>query len=120
TIFNISSSYHGATVRQELIISGDKGEIRVNDFVMPYCGSFVYGKVVDSLKVTISSGFLPLVEKQERRIVFDDYQHHQMLKCFQQSIDGARDESWWDSQHLMLRTVSMIEHIKEKAVVINV
>ncbi|MGF1681195.1 Gfo/Idh/MocA family protein [Photobacterium minamisatsumaniensis] len=120
TIFNLSSSYRGATVRQGLVISGDKGEIRVSDFVMPYCGSFVYGKTRDSLKVTISSGFLPLIEKQEKHIAFSDHQHHQMLKGFQSYMSSGRNESLSDYQHLMLRTIAMMERVKEKAIVINV
>ncbi|WP_445495773.1 Gfo/Idh/MocA family protein [Photorhabdus sp. SF281] len=67
--FSMAASYRGSTSRQEVTISGEKGEISIQDFVMPYCGSFVYCKMLPFLRVKIVSGLKPLVDKEYKKII---------------------------------------------------
>lgn len=88
TSFALSCSYRQSTVRQILRISGSKGELIINDFIMPYWGSFVYGDVQRYLDIEVRYGMKPMLDGKFERIYFTGEQHINMLKFFSESIIG--------------------------------
>ncbi|MEK9499210.1 Gfo/Idh/MocA family oxidoreductase [Photorhabdus sp. P32] len=111
--FSMASSYRGSTTRQEVTISGEKGEISIQDFVMPYCGSFVYGRMLPFLRVKMTSGLKPLVDKEYKKIFLKDLQHHRMVYNFIDFIKGNKDKYILDElQKKSLDTIRLIETIQ--------
>ncbi|MBU2896626.1 Gfo/Idh/MocA family protein [Vibrio hepatarius] len=86
TSFVLNSSYRQSTVRQVLRISGSKGELIINDFIMPYWGSFVYGDVQRYLDIEVRHGMKPTLDGKFERIYFTGEQHINMLNFFSESI----------------------------------
>ncbi|EII3003415.1 Gfo/Idh/MocA family protein [Vibrio cholerae] len=87
TSFALNSSYRQSTVRQVLRISGSKGELIFNDFIMPYWGSFVYGDVQRYLDIEVRHGMKPMLDRKFERIYFTGEQHINMLNFFSESIN---------------------------------
>lgn len=111
--FSMASSYRGSTARQEVTISGEKGEINIQDFVMPYCGSFVYGKMLPFLRVKMASGLKPLVDKEYKKIFFKELQHYRMVYNFVDFIKENKDKYIIDElQRKSLDTIKLIETIQ--------
>lgn len=90
--FTLFSSYRGSTATQYIYLSGSKGEIIINDFVMPYWGSFVYGDIQRYSDIVLRSGMKPFIDIKSKKIFFTGNQHGNMIQMFLISFDdeGAR------------------------------
>ncbi|MDC9589967.1 Gfo/Idh/MocA family oxidoreductase [Xenorhabdus sp. XENO-10] len=111
--FSLASSYRGTVVRQQCIISGDKGELTLRDFVMPYCGSFVYGKILPSTVIRHSWGLKPLVDYEDIMVSFSRLQHTAMLKNFHNHINRYDLDKLYQHQVQALSCAKMMVKIKE-------
>ncbi|GAL27797.1 oxidoreductase [Vibrio variabilis] len=96
TSFSLFSSYRGHTATQQAIISGSKGEIIINDFIMPYWGSFVYGDVQRYTDVIVRFGMKPYLDLKKERIYFSNSQHIEMINNFCNAInsDDYKSRAW--------------------------
>ncbi|MCG3461042.1 Gfo/Idh/MocA family oxidoreductase [Xenorhabdus bovienii] len=111
--FSLASSYRGTVARQQCIIAGNKGELTLRDFVMPYCGSFVYGKILPSTVIRHSWGLKPLVDYEDIMVDFFRLQHTAMLKNFHNYINGYDLNKLHQYQEQVLSCIKMMGRVKE-------
>lgn len=113
--FTSSASYRGSVCEQSCVISGEKGQLTVNDFVMPYCGSFVYGEMMNEMTIKIAHGLKPLLDKTEKTFVFTERQHITMLKNFSEYTIGCARENLLSHQNVCINTINLLRNIKNTA-----
>lgn len=117
--FTSSASYRGSVCEQTCIISGEKGQLTVNDFVMPYCGSFVYGQMMKQMSIKISHGLKPLIDTTEKGFVFTERQHITMLKKFSEYTIGSAHERLLSHQNVCINTIKLLRNINNNASIIT-
>jgi predicted dehydrogenase len=113
--FSFSCSYNSSVVRQSCLISGERGEIFVPDFIMPYSGSFVYGSRKNDMIINYRSGYLPLLENESLKISFNEPQHISMLKSFSEYILSGQSEALNFNQSVCIRTIHFLRNVKVNA-----
>lgn len=106
TIFTASASYSGSVVQQRFEISGTKGRLIIDDFVMPYSGSFVYGTLKPDMRVHTEWGMIPLVNKKETVISMPEKQHISMLRNVAAFIESPH------SPHLRMLQAECLNTLK--------
>ncbi|MEQ1964776.1 Gfo/Idh/MocA family oxidoreductase [Xenorhabdus khoisanae] len=112
--FSLASTYRGTVARQQCVISGEKGEISMQDFVMPYCGSFVYGKMLPSMSCRHSWGLKPLIDFEEIPFTFSGLQHKSMLQNFHRYTRHVDTEKLYIHQRNALNTLLLMEKMRQE------
>ncbi|MBU4684517.1 Gfo/Idh/MocA family oxidoreductase [Cedecea davisae] len=112
TTFTASASYIASSVQQRLEISGSKGRLIIDDFVMPYSGSFVYGTLKPDMRIRVEWGMKPLIDNEELRINISEKQHISMLKAFARFIDNPEDPYIKQLQAECMNTMKLIRLIE--------
>ncbi|MDC9581485.1 Gfo/Idh/MocA family oxidoreductase [Xenorhabdus sp. PR6a] len=107
------ASYRGSVVKQRCEISGTLGRLILNDFVMPYCGSFVYGNLLPSMCIEVEHGMKPLLDREIINISFPERQHVTMLRNFSRFIHSSDSEILKSLQIECRRTMGLSGFIRE-------
>lgn len=111
-VFMANASYTDFVVQQKCEISGSKGRLIINDFVMPYSGSFVYGTLLQDMRVQVEWGMKPLIDKKEIIINIREKQHISMLKYLAEFIDNPEHPQLKLLQSECMRTMEFIRAIE--------
>lgn len=111
-VVTATASYRGTVCNQSCTISGSRGQLHFDDFVMPYCGSFVYGTMLPTMNVRISSGLKPLIDNQIETYEFQELQHVTMLRNFTRYVNGVDKNGLISHQKVCINTQDMLKRIK--------
>lgn len=114
-VITATASYRGSVCSQSCTISGSQGQLHFDDFVMPYCGSFVYGTMLPTMNVRASRGLKPLIDNQVKAYEFHELQHVSMLKNFAQYVRGADMVRLHAHQKVCRNTLNMFKQMKISA-----
>ncbi|MFD3249196.1 Gfo/Idh/MocA family protein [Rahnella aquatilis] len=113
--FSGTASYRGSVVRQQFEISGNLGRLIINDFVMPYCGSFVYGNLLPDMSIKIEHGMKPLLDSESIKISLPERQHITMLRDFSNYIHKLDVGTLKTLQFECRRTMLLSKLIRENS-----
>ncbi|EAS3780405.1 Gfo/Idh/MocA family oxidoreductase [Salmonella enterica subsp. diarizonae] len=112
-VFMASASYTDFVVQQKFEISGSKGRLIINDFVMPYSGSFVYGTLQPDMRVHVERGMKPLIDKKEIVINILEKQHITMLKHLSEFINNPDTPQLKQLQSECINTMDLLRLIED-------
>lgn len=113
--FTATASYRGSVCSQACTISGSQGELHFDDFVMPYCGSFVYGTMLPTMNLRASRGLKPLIDNQVKTYEFQELQHVSMLNNFSKYVTGADMIRLHTHQKACRNTLNILKQMKISA-----